>query len=647
MKRIIFWCFAVLGALSLGQCTPDEITDLDGAGIPLAADLDVEISVDQETNYVTFRLNNEGMTPVWIFSSSEMITQNPYQRRYRRAGEYSVEVKASNRNGISDGSLTFSFTLDNDYSASHPLYGETSKAWVIDAATAGHFGCGETIDNPAGWYAAGPNEKAGTGLYENVLTFYADGTYKFEAGDGGQIFVNTGVTLIGADLNRTPGTDPDFSLPWSDYTSTYEYNSSEGKLIFPQQQPNYTVLGYVPHDEYLSGSQLEMVVKSLSDEMMELVWYTPTGNGGGPIAWYMRYVPRDGVVIPEKDPLYGTGTKTWRIASHEAGHLGCGETLANPAGWYSAGPEEKKDFGMYDDRITFTEDGVYIYDPGADGKTFVNVGTSFNVDGYTEDFDMPNERQETTYNIDDDHTKLTFPAKTFLPYVPNDASFNTPEYVVLELTSDRMVLACYDGSIAWQLIFCPEDYGEEPAEPAFNPGAALEQSEYKDYLAGSWTWESSSFGHFGCGETIGNPVNWWPGGADCKAGCSMYDDVMTFGSDGSYTFDPTDGMTYMNNGVTAYSGTVVDSPLGDDFRVEATKQTTTFTFAASGDSGFPSFTLPAGTLFSYIANDAQLTTDLTYYITAMWENQMEISWYTATGNGGGPIAWRYRLKRVN
>lgn len=647
MKQAIIRLWAVGAALLAAACTPDKAEEPDGGAIPKASELEATVEVDQTTNLVTFRLDNREMVPMWIFSPSDIVTDNPFQRRFRRAGTYTVEIKAYNRNGICDGSILKEFTLENDYSSTNPLYGDGSKAWIIDSSTPGHFGCGESVDNPTGWYAAQPDEKAGKGLYDNVLTFHADGTYEFATG-GGKIFVNTGVTLIGSEYNTT---GEDFSMPWDDYSSTYELDG--GTLVFPQQSPHYTVVGYVPNDAYLTGSQLELTVKSLSDELMELVWFSPTANAGGPIAWYMRYIPRDGA--PEKDPLFGAGSKTWKIANSEIGHLGCGPSIESPVEWYCAAPDDKAGKGVYDDRITFSEDGKYVYDPGQDGLTFINAGcTTFNTTGFTEDFDMENTRQETTYTIDDGYTTLSFPARTFLPYVAHDDMYAAPTFTVKELTADRLVLIWFTptgnngGPIAWQMIFVPENYEpDKPDQPDFDKGAELEPGEYKTYLEGSWTWESSSFQHFGCGESIANPTNWWPAPADAKAGCSMYDDVMTFAADGSYTFDPVDGMTYMNNGVKSYTGAVVDSPLGDDFRVEASKQTATYDYAATSDAGFPCFTLPANTLFSYIASDDQLSTFRTYYITAMWENCLEISWFTPTGNGGGPIAWRYRLKRVN
>jgi hypothetical protein len=191
----------------------------------------------------------------------------------------------------------------------------------------------------------------------------------------------------------------------------------------------------------------------------------------------------------------------------------------------------------------------------------------------------------------------------------------------------------------------------EPTPGEFTPGEQLDLLDAADVLPGTWTWEASTDGHFGCGDAIVNPCGWWNGTANCKEGCSMYDDLMTFAADGTYTYDPVDGMTFMNNGVTKMNDKKVDNPTvpgaaapEGDFRVSVEKQTATWELDEFGD--FPAIILPAGTIFSYIPNDAFLEAP-ELYITGVWENQLEISAYTATGNGGGPIAWRYRLKRVN
>lgn len=102
------------------------------------------------------------------------------------------------------------------------------------------------------------------------------------------------------------------------------------------------------------------------------------------------------------------------------------------------------------------------------------------------------------------------------------------------------------------------------------------------------------------------------------------------------------GIHTLNTGVTKLDAVKVDQPYGDDWRITAGQMTCSYS-VEGGE--YPSIVLEAGTYFSYVPNDAFLDAP-ELYVTALWENQIEISAYTATGNGGGPIAWRYRLKRV-
>ena len=48
--------------------------------------------------------------------------------------------------------------------------------------------------------------------------------------------------------------------------------------------------------------------------------------------------------------------KEWRIANKEVAHMACGPAGTAGTEWWSAQPDDKKAFGVYDDRITFTAD---------------------------------------------------------------------------------------------------------------------------------------------------------------------------------------------------------------------------------------------------------------------------------------------------
>lgn len=57
--------------------------------------------------------------------------------------------------------------------------------------------------------------------------------------------------------------------------------------------------------------------------------------------------------------------KEWRIANREVAHMGCGPAGTAATEWWAAQANDKKDFGVYDDRITFTAEnrkgGTYTY----------------------------------------------------------------------------------------------------------------------------------------------------------------------------------------------------------------------------------------------------------------------------------------------
>ena len=129
--------------------------------------------------------------------------------------------------------------------------------------------------------------------------------------------------------------------------------------------------------------------------------------------------------------------KEWRFANREVAHLACGPAGTAGTEWWSAAPNEKKDFGMYDDRITFTNDnrkgGSFSYDAGADGLTYVNTGTT--KWGHQDaDWDATLGNQTSTWTFEQlswtdadgqvsrqQYIKLA--ANTAFPYISSDAQY--------------------------------------------------------------------------------------------------------------------------------------------------------------------------------------------------------------------------------
>lgn len=151
----------------------------------------------------------------------------------------------------------------------------------------------------------------------------------------------------------------------------------------------------------------------------------------------------------------------WYIDNTVKGHLGCGESGSDGTGWWSANPDEKAAFGVYDNALTFTADMKYTFDPGASGTLYANWGVTSNgwQDTYwsgveNDDFNVPVEIQNSTYNfeVEGDDLYLTFPKGTYFPYIANDDIWNTPRYKVINMTTKQMTLRSDNGGIAWQYI---------------------------------------------------------------------------------------------------------------------------------------------------------------------------------------------------
>ncbi len=153
MKKIVSYIggVALLAAMTIGftACAPEEFAGPNKDGIPLASDYDdaVKVTVNQETNtaYFTFEAR-EGVTPVWIIDGKQYTSAFETSKYYRKAGDYTVDIKIANANGMSDGTLTRSFNIEKTKMDGFQgfVYESDFNLWTK-----------ATIENPTFWYAPG------------------------------------------------------------------------------------------------------------------------------------------------------------------------------------------------------------------------------------------------------------------------------------------------------------------------------------------------------------------------------------------------------------------------------------------------------------------------------------------------------------
>ena len=476
MKTTLKYIALSMSAALMAACSPDYITP-DQAKLPQAADFDVQVEVNQETNYVTFNMNNNGIVPVWIVGATDPIdnangskvtgknyayTGNGLLLRFRDEGKHTVEVKAYNAHGISVGSQMVEFTLNNTYRDPFDpapyikaLSDGSTKTWEWNHTVAGHFGCGPFGGTGTEWWSAGAEEKKDWSLYDDKITFGADGSYIYDPGDG-QLYVNAN-----SGVKSEYATGEDYLVPWEKTTATYSVESSWNDAGVEEiyiTLPKGTPMSYVADQTELDDPRY-LVLESKPADMkkcLKLVANLKTSGNPDGIAWHYEFVKEGSAGGDVTDPLYGKTSKTWVLDSEANGHIGCGPDQANAAGWWAAGPNEKAGFGLYDDEITFYADGKYVFNPGADGKIYINKEVTAIGPGTTqsEDYDIDWTVQESTYTLNGD--VLTFPEGVVIGYVANNESVTNPTYVITENTEDKLVIVANFSGISWQYIYKPK-----------------------------------------------------------------------------------------------------------------------------------------------------------------------------------------------
>ncbi len=527
MKNILKYLVAIAASAAAIGCYPDVVTP-DATKLPDASGLDVKIEVNQETNYVTFTMQTPGVVPMWIFGDQKVdktentryaYTQNGITLRFRDAGTHSVEVKAYNAHGVSIGSIVKTFEMENSYRDPFnpaPYMKRLSREWVWNSSVAGHFGCGPNTSDPASWWSCGANEKADWSLYNDTMTFTEDGKYLFNPGPDGKVYVNAGFTALGASPD---GNDFLVDIPAYESTYTIENNWNESGieeiwLVLPKGKN----LSYIPNQSIYDNPRF-LITELSSKEVKMSAANAP--NGDGTISWLYNFVPA-GQTVSVDELLAGKGTegKVWIMDSETPGHLGCGESAENPAGWWSAPVNDKAASGMYDDEITFYPDGKYVYNPGPDGLLYVNWGvTKIGPNtGAEPDNSVPWETVTSSYKFDGE--TITLAENTPMIYVPSDVMYTTPTLKVAELTANTLKVVFLNEGCYWQMILKAKNAVEEP-EP--KPAA----------------WDASISANM-WPQATPNMAFWFSGG-DWN-GMTVPDNTFVNNGDGTYTITMPEGM---------------------------------------------------------------------------------------------------------
>ena len=432
MKRIAYILAAVL---TLAACAKETIHHPSEAEAPQTASVyEPVITVDQETNQVTFSVDAKGIIPVWLFydNKTEDFTvryaRNGLQRIFTAAGDYKVRMQVMNAAGVTPDYVERTFHVDNtlvDFDKYIKLLaGSGDRVWRINNKVAAHQACGESIENPTGWWAASADEKAGTGLYDNRIMFSAEGEYTFDPGEAGTVYVNAGVT---AAPYAEEGHSEDYQVAVAQTTAEYSF-SVEGDYVY-LSLPAGTPFPYIPNNDFVSDPRF--IVQKVSAKELVLVWYTATGNGGGPIAWQFILTSEAGEV-KFKGFNYNADSNLWKAAdaAHTVGfwyapgwaQIADPDMTQNGAEYTLTLPEATSDQWQAQFSITPTEPLVLTADKSYDFSVIVNTDT-----------ELPGMTLKLTDVGDDGNflfvERVKFPAGETVYYLTDLAGIDAPNGV--------------------------------------------------------------------------------------------------------------------------------------------------------------------------------------------------------------------------
>lgn len=284
-------------ALAMTACSEEKIFEPSASGLPMASDYQIDVKVDDLNNIELNILDKsgapaKGVYPIWYVNGSKRpSTQLTYRDLITIAGDYPVEMKVGNANGVSEGSLTGTIHITNTIFDFTPymrnLTDGSSKVWHIAGDIQGHLGCGEPGTDGLGWWSAAPNDKKEQGVYDNKMTFAdnggsSSGLYTYDPGESGTIYVNTGITDLPpySDSNTNDGADYCAPAPLQENVK-FEL-SPEGADLF-LVLPKGTLFGYLPNIELYNTPKFK--INSVSKNKIELT----CDNGG--IAWHYILAP--------------------------------------------------------------------------------------------------------------------------------------------------------------------------------------------------------------------------------------------------------------------------------------------------------------------------------------------------------------------
>lgn len=283
MKELKKLLWIILPVLMLG-CTQETFELSEAPPEETDAVFTSQVSTQGE-NYITFTTESSGFINKWDFGNGTEAEGTEVTAYFPFAGSYDVTLTVFN----GGGSVSTMQTVDIDSTDPEICNVEIlqlltggcdateGKTWVMDAERAGHFGLGPPTNFFPEFYAAGPNEQDGFGLYDDEFTFILDNSV-FIQETNGDVFVRR--EQAGDFPGAVENAAGDFVAPYTAPEGlTYSLSTNEAGDDFI----NVSSPGFIG---FFTGSRSYQILELNENELY--VRYLDLGNTG--LVWYQRFI---------------------------------------------------------------------------------------------------------------------------------------------------------------------------------------------------------------------------------------------------------------------------------------------------------------------------------------------------------------------
>lgn len=284
-SNFYFVAFALILMIGFASCKKDPDPVLTDP--PTAADAMFNVNpTAANPNIIDFTALNSEVTASWDFGNGLTGSGTNVTSTYPNAGTYTVTLTVFNQGGSASSSQDVVIANTDPSLLDNPLYtlltggtaGTGSKTWVLDSVSATHFGVGPDPIGAGGdfpeWYAAGPLDKAGTGLYSDEYVFHVNG-FQFD-------MITNGTSYVHNSLNTDfPGSYENAG----DYSAPYTDRLNETWTLTEGSDTTITISGDAFMGMYTGVREYRVL--TLSDTALWLQY----GHHDGGLLWYLRLIP--------------------------------------------------------------------------------------------------------------------------------------------------------------------------------------------------------------------------------------------------------------------------------------------------------------------------------------------------------------------